>query len=113
MMAREVSKGDIGSLILAVLSGGKCHGYALAREVERRSSEVLKLREGSLYPALRVLEADGLIVGEWEEGAGGPSRRVYSITSKGEAELSRRGREWRDYVAAMGTFLGGADEQKA
>jgi PadR family transcriptional regulator PadR len=112
-MAREVSKGDIGSLILAVLSGGKCHGYALAREVERRSENALSLREGSLYPALRVLEADGLIMGEWEEGAGGPSRRVYSITGAGTAELAKRGREWRAYASAIGVFLGGADEQRA
>jgi PadR family transcriptional regulator PadR len=112
-MAREVSKGDIGSLILAVLSSGKCHGYALAREVERRSADVLTMREGSLYPALRVLEADGLIVGEWEAGTSGPSRRVYSITSKGEAELQKRGREWRAYVDAVGSILGGANEQRA
>lgn len=112
-MGREVSRGDIGSLILAVLSGGKCHGYALAREVERRSADALTLREGSLYPALRVLEADGLIVGAWEEGAGGPSRRVYSITSKGEAELEKRASDWRAYVEAVGAFLGGANEQRA
>lgn len=111
-MARKVSRGDIGSLILAVLVGGKCHGYALAREVERRSADALKLREGSLYPALRVLEADELISGVWEEGAGGPSRRVYSITSKGQAELEKRGREWRTYVEAVGAILGGAHGQK-
>jgi len=104
-MGREVSRGDIGSLILAVLAGGKCHGYALAREVERRSADALKLREGSLYPALRVLEADDLISGEWEEGAGGPS--------KGLTELEKRGREWRAYVAAVGAILGGAHGQEA
>ena len=112
-MAREVSRGDIGSLVLAVLSGGSCHGYALAREVERRSAEVLMLREGSLYPALRVLESDELIAGNWEEGVGGPARRVYSITPKGETELKRRAGEWRAYVSAVGEFLGGAHGQQA
>ena len=112
-MAREVSRGDIGSLVLAVLSGGKCHGYALAREVERRSADVLRLREGSLYPALRVLEADGLIEGAWEDGISGPQRRVYSITAKGEAELKKRARDWRAYVNAVGEFLGGAHGQEA
>jgi PadR family transcriptional regulator PadR len=112
-MAREVSRGDIGSLILAVLAEGKCHGYALAREVERRSADALKMREGSLYPALRVLEADELIVGEWEEGTGGPARRVYSITAKGTAELAKRAKDWRAYVEAVGSFLGGANEQRA
>lgn len=112
-MAREVSRGDIGSLVLAVLSEGKCHGYALAREVERRSENVLKLREGSLYPALRVLELDGLIEGVWEEGTNAPARRVYSITAKGTTELAKRGREWRAYVRAVGGFLGGGHEQEA
>lgn len=110
-MAREVSRGDIGSLVLAVLAEGKCHGYAVAREVERRSADVLMLREGSLYPALRVLEADGLIVGEWEESTVGPARRVYSITSKGQAELEKRTREWRTYVGAVGAFLRGMHGQ--
>lgn len=112
-MAREVSRGDIGSLVLAVLAEGKCHGYAVAREVERRSADVLTLREGSLYPALRVLEADGLIVGEWEESAVGPARRVYSITSKGRTELEKRSREWRAYVGAVGDFLRGMHGQRA
>jgi PadR family transcriptional regulator PadR len=112
-MAREVSRGDIGSLILAVLAEGKCHGYALAREVERRSADALKMREGSLYPALRVLEADELISGAWEEGTGGPARRVYSITTKGTTELAKRARDWRAYVEAVGVFLGGANEQRA
>lgn len=112
-MAREVSRGDIGSLVLAVLADGKCHGYALAREVERRSADVLTMREGSLYPALRVLEADELIVGNWETGVGGPARRVYSITAKGTKELEKRARDWRVYVDAVGEFLGGAHGQKA
>jgi PadR family transcriptional regulator PadR len=95
------------------MAEGKCHGYALAREVERRSSDALKMREGSLYPALRVLEADELIVGAWEEGTGGPARRVYSITSKGQDELAKRARDWRAYMEAVGSFLGGAHGQEA
>ena len=71
------------------------------------------LREGSLYPALRVLEADELIVGNWEDGVGGPARRVYSITAKGEAELEKRAGDWRAYVKAVGEFLGGAHGQEA
>lgn len=112
-MGREVTKGDIGSLVLAVLAEGKCHGYAIAREVERRSSEALLMREGSLYPALRVLEAQELIKGSWEQGQGGPSRKVYAITAKGQAGLVKKKQEWSLYAGAIGAFLGGAHEQRA
>lgn len=106
-MSRDLSKGDIPTLILAVLTEGPCHGYAIAREVERRSSEVFRLREGSLYPALRVLEQDGLIEGQWEAQGSGPARKVYVITSAGHAELAKRAREWLVYAEAVNTFLGG------
>ena len=106
-MSRDLSKGDIPSLILAVLSDGPCHGYAIAREVERRSQEIFRLREGSLYPALRVLEQDGLIEGQWEEQTSGPARKVYLLTSAGCVELSKKAREWALYREAINRFIGG------
>lgn len=111
-MARDVSKGDIPALVLAVIAEGPCHGYAIAREVERRSGEVFRLREGSLYPALRALERDGLIEGEWE-AAGGPARKVYVVTKAGQQELARRARDWAAYAAAINAFIGGTNAQTA
>jgi len=58
-MRQELPNGDLPTLILAVLGQTPLHGYAIAREVERLSDQALKTREGSLYPALRVLEQDG------------------------------------------------------
>lgn len=104
-MGRNLSKNDIPVLVLAVLSEGSCHGYAIAREVERRSKDLFKLREGSLYPALRVLEQEKFIVGEWET-QGGPARKVYRITAEGRADLARRTLEWADYREAVNSFLG-------
>ncbi|MBV9865751.1 MAG: helix-turn-helix transcriptional regulator [Abitibacteriaceae bacterium] len=112
-MGREVSKGDIGSLVLAVLAGGPCHGYAIAREVERQSREVLQMREGSLYPALRVLEAQGLIKGSWETGSSGPARKVYSLTTQGHDALVQKRHAWAEYARAINEFLGGTYEQSA
>lgn len=106
-MGRNLSKNDIPTLILAVLSEGACHGYAIVREVERRSKDLFRLREGSLYPALRGLEQERFIVGEWETQGGGPARKVYRLTPEGQAELAKRTSEWADYSAAIDLFIGG------
>ena len=107
-MARDLPRGDIPTLILATLTDGSRHGYAIAREVERLSKDALTLREGSLYPALRVLEQDSLVTSEWiTPPGGGQSRRVYSLTDEGRAELTKRTRDWRQYAAFMNSILSG------
>ncbi|GAB4456057.1 MAG: PadR family transcriptional regulator [Armatimonadaceae bacterium] len=112
-MNRDVPRGDIPTLILAVLMETPRHGYAIAREIERLSETALRLREGSLYPALRILEQDGHITGHWEIPGSGPARKVYTITESGSRELSRRIQEWEQYARTMRTILKGAspDEQ--
>jgi PadR family transcriptional regulator PadR len=106
-MSRDLSKGDIPTLVLAVLVNGPAHGYAIAREVERSSRDLLRLREGALYPALRVLETAGFIVGEWQEVDNAPARRVYNITHSGRGELAKRTRDWKQYVKAVNSLIGG------
>src|SRR5919198_721815 len=73
---RELLKGNTPTLVLAVLRDGPRHGYAIAREIERRSRDALKCKEGTLYPALHALEQQGLIAGEWREEKGGRQRKV-------------------------------------
>lgn len=109
---RELSKGDIPVIILEVLTQGKCHGYAIAREIERQSEQLLQLREGSLYPALRALERDGFIEGEWEVQESGPARKSYRITAEGHAELAKRKQAWQQYTQIMGQILGGDDAKQ-
>ena len=105
-MARELVKGDIPVLILTVLSQSACHGYAIAREIERQSGCGLTLREGSLYPALRVLEQEGFVEGNWEIQSSGPARKVYHITETGQAELAKRTQMWQQYAEMIGRILG-------
>ena len=107
MTQRDLPKGDIPLLVLATLAEGPRHGYAIARAVEEISREAITLREGTLYPALRLLESDELIVGDWEIQERGPARKVYSLTGKGRTELTRRIRDWQEYAAFMTTILGG------
>jgi len=62
--------------------------------------------EGTRYPVLRVLEADGAVVGEWETADGGPARKVYRITDAGREERARRVRDWDHHIRAVGAVLG-------
>lgn len=110
----ELLKGNTPALILSVLAEGPRHGYAIAREIKRRSADALSLGEGSLYPALKALERDGFVEGAWEEQAVGSPRRVYALTESGRAELARRRATWRRFAAAIDTVLGGnPDAQSA
>src|ERR1041385_3152552 len=109
---RDLPKNDIPLLVLAVLADGARHGYAIAREIERISEDALKLREGALYPALRVLEQDGHIAGKWETPPIGPARKVYSLTDAGRAELAKRRREWEQYARFVGSILGRGNAQE-
>src|SRR5947199_9212449 len=91
---RELLKGNTPTLVLAVLRDGPLHGYGIAREIERRSENALKCKEGTLYPALHTLERDGLIAGEWRQEPGGRDRKVYALTPAGHASLEQRARTW-------------------
>jgi PadR family transcriptional regulator, regulatory protein PadR len=98
---RELLKGNTPTLVLAVLQDAPLHGYGIAREIERRSGNALKFKEGTLYPALHALEREGLITGAWSGEAGGRERKVYRITPVGLAELERRTRTWTEFATAI------------
>src|SRR5689334_1276569 len=98
---RELLKGNTPTLVLAVLSDMPLHGYGIAREIERRTDNALKCREGTLYPALHALERDGHIEGEWQRRSEGGERKVYAITPAGRAELEQRIRTWKTFAAAI------------
>jgi len=92
--------------VLAVLGDGPQHGYAIARAINARTGDVLKLKQGTLYPVLHGLERDGLVVGEWEHSEGERPRRVYTITEAGRAELARRAQVWGKFAQAMNRLIG-------
>ena len=108
----ELLKGNTPTLVLAVLRNGPLHGYAIAREIERRSENALGCKEGTLYPALRALESDGLISGEWLREDGVRERKVYSLTPSGTKALEQRARMWEKFAAAVERVIsGGYDEE--
>jgi PadR family transcriptional regulator PadR len=102
---RELLKGNTATVVLAILAEGPLHGYQIAKEMRRRSDDALQLGQGVLYPILHRLEDRGLILGEWEQSTGTPSRKRYAITKSGLAELRAKRSEWTAFSVAMAKVL--------
>lgn len=103
-MRAEELKGHLDSLILAVVAQESLHGYAVIEALKVRSGGELALPEGTVYPALHRLEADGLLKSEWST-ASGRRRRVYSITRRGQKELGSRRERWRLFFSTIEAVL--------
>ena len=102
-------RGHLETMALAALERGEAHGFEILRRLEEAGCGALRLKEGSLYPALYRLEQAGLIRSAWEdEGAArrGPRRRVYRLTPKGTRRLAEGREEWRQFVSVVGGILG-------
>ena len=103
-MRAEVLKGHLDALVLAALEEEPAHGYGIIRSLRRRSSEVFRLAEGTVYPTLHRLERDGLVSSRWTS-ASGRRRRVYRLTRSGHEALLVRRLEWRTFSTAMQAVL--------
>ena len=104
-MTREQVKGQLELLILAVLDGAPRHGYAIISAVRDRSDGDFDLAEGTVYPALHRMEAQGLVTSTWAD-VGGRRRRVYALSTSGAAALVRRRAEWRSFATGVDAVLG-------
>ena len=82
------------------------YGYELASELKNQSGEVIDLPEGTIYPALRRLEREGLIAGRWVEAESTPRRRYYDITAVGTKSLDEGTAAWKRFATAAGGILG-------
>ncbi|MEO9174313.1 MAG: helix-turn-helix transcriptional regulator [Gaiellales bacterium] len=105
-MHPEALRGHIDTMVLAALRSGPAHGYALVRELAEQSDGVFELGEGTVYPSLHRLEADGLVESSWTKHAG-RRRRVYELTRAGNAALADRNRDWRAFARGMNALLEG------
>jgi len=94
-------RSDLEALVLAALEGGPQHGYGIVKAIRSQSDDVLKLGEAQLYPVLHRMEEAGQIKGAWESTEGKPSRKVYSLTSRGDKELKKRRQEWESFKTAV------------
>ena len=102
----DVLQGTLALLVLKSLSQrGKLHGYAITAYIQLASAELLRVEEGSLYPALHRLEETGWIKARWSTTETGRRARVYEITATGRRQLESEEQRWKAITAAVGKIL--------
>jgi len=112
MDSRRADKADVlqGTLILLVLRTlealGPMHGYGIARRIEQISNDLLRLNQGTLYPALLRMEQEGWIACRWGASEKNRKARFYSITPAGRRRLAKETEEWRRMSSTIERFLG-------
>lgn len=102
----EIPPGTLDMLILqTVARRGESHGFEIAEAIQRASSAVLQVEEGSLYPALQRLLIKGWLVGEWGRTAENRRARYYTITAAGHRQLAHEVASYRRVAHAIGAIL--------
>lgn len=95
-------------LILKALTHGPMHGYGVGQRIEQFAEEMLKVEEGSLYPALYRLEERGWIESEWGVSENNRRARFYQLTPQGRKRLGIEQERWQNLVIAVGKVLASA-----
>ena len=108
----DLLQGTLDLLILKTLQPGPTHGWDIAQRIRQVSRDVLRVNQGSLYPALHRLEAQGSISSEW--GASDNNRRAkyYRLTRAGRRQLAKQAREWEQTTAILARFFAPAEEPR-
>lgn len=91
----DVLQGTLTLLVLKTLAAqGRMHGYAITAHIQRVSAELLRVEEGSLYPALHRMEQDGWVRAEWGTTEKNRQARFYTITAAGRKQLAAEQESW-------------------
>jgi transcriptional regulator len=98
-------QGTLDMLILKTLGLEPMHGYGIGLRIEQISNGAFQVNAGSLFPAFRRLERDGLINGEWRTTENNRRAKYYSLTARGRASLKRETRDWEAQTAAIARIL--------
>lgn len=98
-------KGVAPTVVLHCLSRRPMYGYELVEEIARRSDDVLKLGQGTLYPLLYNLESKGWVEATWQNNDGKRDRKYYALTAAGEKQLADSKSQWELLSRAMGNIL--------
>jgi PadR family transcriptional regulator PadR len=98
-------QGTLDLLVLHALSRGPMHGYAIAQTIHLLSDEVLKVEEGSLYPALYRLELDGAISATWGASENNRKAKYYEITRRGRKRIAEHQETWDRLSSAVNRVL--------
>jgi PadR family transcriptional regulator PadR len=101
----ELVQGTLEMLILRTLARGAMHGYAIAVAIESRSEDVLRVEEGSLYPALHRMELAGLLTSEWRISETNRRAKFYKLTAPGRKNLAAQSTNWNRLVLAIARVM--------
>src|SRR4029079_17668198 len=102
---QELLPGTLDMLVLKTLSIGVLHGYGIAQHIKQVSGEVLRVEEGSLYPALQRLEIQGLVASEWGHSANNRRARYYRLTRAGRKARGEPESAFDRLIAAIGRVM--------
>ena len=103
--AIDLVQGTLHMLILKTLALEPMHGYGIGVRLEQISKGVFRVNGGSLFPALRRLERDGLIAGEWRVTENNRRAKYYSLTTAGRTRLRREARDWEQQTIAIARIM--------
>ena len=102
----DVLQGTLDLLVLRTLSAsGAMHGYAITAKIHRLSAELLRVEEGSLYPALHRMEQDGWLRASWGKTETNREARFYELTAKGRKQLELERKSWARLTEGVGRVL--------
>ena len=101
----DLVQGTLDLLILKTLAVEPKHGWAIAKRIQQISHDVLKVQQGSLYPALYRLEKEGWVTAEWRETDTGREAKFYQLTKAGRAHLKKEVASWERLSSAVNLVI--------
>jgi len=97
----DLLQGTLDVLVLKTLSWGPMHGYGVARWIQRVTGDVLRIEEGSLYPALHRMERRGWVAAEWGLSENNRRAKYYRLTAAGRRQLAAESTSWSTFAGAV------------
>ncbi|HXU46106.1 MAG TPA: PadR family transcriptional regulator [Thermoanaerobaculia bacterium] len=104
----DLLQGTLDLLILRTLALGSMHGWGISQRIQQISADVLRVQQGSLYPALARLENQGWVAAEWGTSENNRKAKFYRLTRAGSRQLEVETESWERLSAAVGRVLAGA-----
>jgi len=101
----DMLQGTLDLLVLKILALGPTHGWDITQRIQQISEDVLRVNQGSLYPALHRLEANGWITAEWGESENNRRAKYYSLTAAGRRQLADERKTWARFSGAVERIL--------
>jgi PadR family transcriptional regulator, regulatory protein PadR len=106
----DLLQGTLEMLVLRTLVLSPLHGYGISKAIRANSKDVLEIEFGSLYPALKRLEAKGWVSAKWEVSDNNRKAKFYSLSEAGRKQLQREHSKWAEFASAVAQIMGPVTE---